>query len=236
LNPVEEELQNKIKTNLIALSVIATLLVVPTLACADIIYDSPPFLGGGPYNYVPLADDGTPDRPTGSVLGNTITFGGTERFLTTFTIGLFNGGGDGPWTLSIYGGSDPNTAPLLGSLTESFGGGISPAALFDFTSQNIVLPNTITFTITSTAADNGHGPLSGLAPTTGTAPDSMWFGNGPGSFGSNTTWAIADGASTNLITAEISATPEPTSLAALLGMGTVGLVGSAWRKRRAKTA
>src|SRR5262249_44635331 len=46
---------------------------------ADIIYD---VTGLNSRDFVPFENDGTPDRPNGDHLGNQITFGGTNRYLT----------------------------------------------------------------------------------------------------------------------------------------------------------
>lgn len=187
---------------------------------------------GGPYNYVPEANDGTPNRPDGSELGNTVTFDDTARLLTTVVLGLFNGGGSGFFTLYLYGGSNPNTAPLLGSESANIGGGIYPSVLFNFTPLSIVLPNTITF-IVSGPADNGHGPLSGFAPTIGTALDSMWYGSAPGNFEQNNTWAVADGAANNYLAAEFNATTPEPAFSGVLALGLTGLIAAVRRRKSA---
>ena len=199
---------------------LAVAVACPQSANADsLVYSAAAnnMIPGGPYNWVPLAPDSTPNRPIGSQLGNTITLGGTARYLTTVDLGLFNGGGGGGFTLYLYGGADPNSATLLGQESASIGGGISPSVLFDFTSLNIVLPNTITF-IVGGPADNGHGPLSAFSPTVGSAPNSMWYGpgNSPAAFVTDSNWAVADGGQNNLLAAQFfandAAIPEPTSV------------------------
>jgi hypothetical protein len=215
---------------------LAVAVTCPKLANADIVYSSVAQnnVPGGPYNYVPLAYDGTPGWPGGSEIGNTIVLGGAARDLTTVDIGLFSGGGSGSFTLYLYGGDDPNSATFLGSESTNIGGGIYPTAPFDFTSLGIVLPDVVTFIVTG-QADAGHGPLSGFAPTTGTATDAMWYGSGAGTatpaFVSNSAWAVADsgGYATNLIAAQFNAVqvssvptsaavPEPTTFALLASM------------------
>ena len=129
------------------IAVLGMLGICPALigvAKAEIVYWSPLYLSDtpiGPFNYVPLANDGTPNRPIGFEVGNTITLGGTDRLLNSVYLGLFDGGGAGDFTLYLYGGSDPNTAPLLGSATASLSAPIDLNVKFDFSSQHINLPN-----------------------------------------------------------------------------------------------
>jgi hypothetical protein len=59
-------------------SVLGVLVAAP-VARAAVIYDTQDH----GFNLVPNADDGTPGRPPGSRMGNTIIFAGTERALDT---------------------------------------------------------------------------------------------------------------------------------------------------------
>ena len=214
------------------IATLAVLGVCPALvgfANAEIVYNSPVIdnIQGDMYNFVPLANDssfpGPPFRPIGSGVGDTITLGGTDRILNSVYLGLFNGGGDGGFTLTLYGGSDPNSAPLLGSAPASIGVGIYPNVQFDFGSQHINLPNTITF-IVSGPADDSHGPLSGLSPAPGTSPNYLWYGPGntPNAFVQDSVWANADAQgllrpNENYLTAQFI-TPEPGSVTLLVCM------------------
>jgi hypothetical protein len=98
-------------------------------AKADVsVYSSAAYqLTNGLHHYVPDESNGIGDRPIGSELGNTITFGGTARDLTTVYLGLFDGVEPADFTLCLYGGSDPNTASLLGSESASIGVGVDAA-------------------------------------------------------------------------------------------------------------
>jgi hypothetical protein len=207
---------------------------VAGVATADIIYQATTFEN----NYVPFGDDGTPNRPAGNHLGNTITFGGTARGLDTATIVVYNAtGANQPFTLSLYAGNNPNTGALLGSSSTTVGA-FQQNATFDF--GGLPVPDTLTFIISASSGSNSNaGPFSSnLPPTVGSGPNSLWYGFAPGNFTQNTTWAINDGATTNYLNAQFTASalpapvPEPASIL-LVGMGVVGVAAYAYRRRRA---
>jgi hypothetical protein len=195
--------------------------VVAGTAKADIVYNTS---RNGADNNVPFYNDGTPGYPGGPGVGQTITLGGTARDLTTITIFEGNGGGNtGSYTLALYSGSNPNTGTELGSVTLPSHSGLY-YDVFDFTSQGIVLPNTITFVVSS-GPNSGNGVGSADPPTVGSAVNSIWYG-APGSYVANNTWAIADGApaNDNYLTATINANvPDGGMTMMLLGGALLGL-------------
>jgi hypothetical protein len=194
----------------------------------------------GNINYVPFVDDGTPNRPAGNHLGETITFAGTARLLNSVVLGIENvGPTTNTYTLALYSGANPNTGTLLGSVNLVVGPVFAGMETFNFGS--LLVPDTITFVLSSsfTGAGFPDGPVSSnIAPTVGSGPDSLWYGNSPGNFVANNTWAIADGAVVNYLVAQFNASspvatvPEPGSLA-LAGFGLMGLVGYRLRRRTA---
>jgi MYXO-CTERM domain-containing protein len=216
---------------------LALTIGAPSARADTIVFSSPLYTSGSSHNSVPVGyNDGTPGWPGGDALGNTITFGGIDRLLTTMDLGLFS---SGTWTVDLYNGINPNTGALLGSASASTGCDcVFPSVVFDFTSQNIHLPNTITFVVTGIGAGD-RGALSGLSPAIGTGVDSMWYGPGlsPTSFVQNSAWAIADGApNDNYLEAQFNATtsptPEPGSFG-VLALGLAGLVTAVRRRKRA---
>lgn len=191
------------------------------LGNAEIVYSSPVYdIGTDPglaYNLIPFValppPRDAPGRPAGPFVGNTITLGGTDRFLTTVSLGLWN---TGTYTLSLYSGSDPNTGAFLGSASAS-GSNVSLNlnVLFNF---DIVVPDTLTF-IVSGIEDAYHGPLSGLAPTVGSDPNWLWFGPSP--YGQNNVWATVDALPNTLAGNYLAAqfnTPEPDAVTLLVAM------------------
>lgn len=138
----------------------------------------------------------------------------------------------------MYAGTDPNTGSELGFVTIPSHSGINQFDEFDFTSQDIVLPDTVTFVVSSGSGSfNGVASASG-APSVGSAVNSIWYGS-PGSYVANDTWAIADGApaNDNYLTAEfnaVSAVPEPASVFLFFTMliGVAGLVGFSRKKKK----
>jgi hypothetical protein len=220
---------------------VTSLLGFGSAARADIIFQNNTdfHLGGNIINYVPFRDDGTPNRPFGSRLGETVTFAGAARSLDSVELGVFNRtGANLTYTLDIYAGANPNTGALLGSASVPLGpasGVLMPT--FDF--GGLPVPDTVTFVVSSDDTSGGFpmtGPLSSnIAPTVGSGPNSLWFGNGPGTFTANNTWAIDDGALTNFLVVQFDATgvPEPATLT-LFGTGLAGLVAVGWRRRGVK--
>jgi hypothetical protein len=105
-----------------------------------------------------------------------------------------------------------------------------PNVTFEFTSQDLVLPNVITFVVGGPNTTS-NGPLSGLTPNIGSAPNSMWYGSAPGNFSQNDTWAIADGAHNNYLESQFNvvATPEP-GFYGLMALGLGALAAARCRK------
>jgi hypothetical protein len=205
------------------------LVLMAGSANADIdVYHAPTPPGN---NYIPFGPDGTSSPPPFSVwgLGDTITFSGTVINLDTASLQAWNGTSSSDvFTLNLYAGSDPNTGALLGSSTATVPASNTTNTTATFSFGGLPLPNTVTFIVSAPLPGNGYYPSAvGLinslgAPTVGSAVDSLWYGNGPGTFVANDTWAIANG-DTNFIAAEFNATPEP-SLYAVLGLGLAGLL------------
>lgn len=189
-------------------------------------------------NFVPDINDGTPGRPTGNLMGNTITLTATQSLLTSVTVKIATDNpniADQNVTLSLYqndGASDPGGSGLLqpGSLIDAIT--LFNVSMFDgivpvtFTFPSLLVPETFTFIIGLTPGSAGVGSFAGVkttaaAPQTGSAVNTLWFGTGTaGTWTSNNTWAIADGAVTNRIDAVFVADPVPEpSIAFYLALG-----------------
>jgi len=203
------------------------------LQAQSIIYDAPLYTVSGPggstlYNAVALGDNGTPGRPAGDHIGNTVTFSGTDRKLVSVDMMLLAFGSGSPrFTLDLYAGANPNTGSLLGSatseqLTPVFG------KVLTFQFGGLAVPDTLTYVISSsTGADPASTPASASGVTVGSAVNSLWYGTAPGNFTQNDTWALADGAPNNYLSATFKAIPEPTvsALAGLAGLGWLAWLG-----------
>jgi hypothetical protein len=205
----------------------------------------------GSFDFVPFENDGTPDRPVGDHLGNTITFAGTSRDLyhvqavfasigpkelDTYTLGLYLN--DGPL--------DPNGSGLHqpGAEIASFTTIASNQPLpgnggygVDWYFSPIHVPDTLTAIISSSYSTTTPGQLMGpfvavIPPLTGSALNTMWYGNGnPGGWTADPNWAINDGGVTNYIDMRFDAVPEPGSLALLVGVALPGAIALCRRRR-----
>ena len=194
-------------------------------------------------DFVPFENDGTPNRPNGSLMGNEITFGGTARYLDhvqvvfasigpkeidTYTLDLFkndgaidpNSGLPQPGTLIAQLTTQASNVPLPGN------GGYG----VDWNFNPILVPDTLTAIVSSsystTTPRQFMGPFAAVhPPLTGSALNTIWYGDGtPGDWTANNTWAINDGAATNYLDMRFDAlqsVPEPSSLC-LLALGTGG--------------
>jgi hypothetical protein len=200
-------------------------------------------------NFIPETDDGTPGRPIGDQMGNTVTLAGSERFLTLATIKVGTNDvsiGNQTVTLKLFlndGPADPGGSglfqpgTLIGSATVSdvaFGvnGEIVPVT---FSFPSVEVPNTFTFIVDFTPG-SAPAKLLGLlsnhsSAQIGSSPNTLWYGTGaPGAWLTNSTWAIADGAAINVVDAVFEAdaigapAPEPTGFCLAL-LGALALAG-----------
>jgi hypothetical protein len=224
----------------IGITAVALGLALGGPARADInIYD---VTAAGSNDFVPFEDDGTPNRPFGSHLGNTITFAGSARYLTHVQAVFAS---IGPrevdtYTLDLYrndGAPDPNGSGLLqpGTLIASFttqalnqplpgNGGYG----VDWNFAPTLVPDSLTAVISSSYSTITPGQFMGpfvavQPPLTGSAVNTIWYGDGtPGRWAADPNWAIADGGVTNYIDMRfdaLTAVPEPASVTlAALGL------------------
>ena len=195
---------------------------------ADVVY-----LANAPENnYVPFGEDGTPGRPVpGDMLGNTIYLDGTNRTLDRITIiaALNNAAGNpspanDTWTADLYmndgpvndksGLAQPGTLIASASTDVSMPPFTTPV-IFDFTGAGVVVPDSFTVVVSSThptdtffQAAGVAGPISNLrAPTVGSGENTIWYSSAALGWETNSTWAIADGATTNFFTMTVEASP-----------------------------
>jgi len=214
---------------------VAMLLGLSTLMFADTtIYQS----GLTDENYIPFAPDSTPGRPSpGNLMGNQITFGGTDRFLDSIQVLIGQGALStlpDTFTVTLYDndavGGSPGTILAASSLFAT----ISPQhSTLDFPFA-VEVPDMLTVVVSE-----AHPTVTlGLAstkqpPLIGSAENGLWFNtNAQGTAWTfNTTWAIADGATTNVFAMQSFATPEPASMGRVAGLGCLLLLLLAEHKR-----
>ncbi len=221
----------------------------------EVIYN---VTAAGSNDYVPFENDGTPDRPNGSQLGNQITFAGTARYLDhvqavfasfgpkevdTYTLDLYKNDGTidpgtglrQPGTLIAQYQTQASNIPLPGN--GAYG--------VDWSFAPILVPDSLTAVLSSSYSTTTPGQLMGpfvavVPPLTGSAVNTIWYGDGTaGNWTDNNTWALNDGGATNYFDMRfyaVQSVPEPSSLGLLaLGAGG-GLVAMIRRSRRARAA
>ena len=211
--------------SLVALALSAT----PTAAqTPETIYK---VTAAGANDFVPFADDGTPNRPHGDTLGNTVTFAGTARYLTHVQV-VF--GSHGPkerstYTLTLYrndGPKDPATGlgqpgtKLASFQTTALNQPLPGSGAYgvDWTFPAVRVPDTLTVTVASTYGHALPGQVMGpftvvTPPITGTVLDTVWYGDGtPGHWVSDAHWAIKDGAKKNSFDMTFDAVAAPPKL------------------------
>jgi hypothetical protein len=244
------------KAFLRAVAPLAVLLLAAPIGRASVIYDAHDDNSVG--ELVPNGEDGTPNRPTGSRMGNTVVFGGTARGLDTVTLryGTYHfdnqPSADQTITLSLYkpdgpadltgpglNGNQPGT--LIGSrsiTTSLFNAPDSGSDLLTFDFGGLVVPDSLVAIVSSTLISNantqtGFIASSDFTPLVGSNPhgDRLWFGEGPGTFSSDDTWAQADSGgdpttSNNMVIVfDAHDVPEPATASLLVACGTLLLRG-----------
>src|SRR5450432_2876527 len=183
-------------------------------------------------NFVPDADDGTPNRPAGEIIGNTITLAETHCSLTGATIKIATtdtATTPQDVTLSLYlndGASDPGGSVLLQpgtlitSVTVSQVSLSSGVLTVDFSFPSLLVPDTFTFVLSFSPGGASSSSFVGAmsansAPQIGSGFNTLWYGNGAiGNWTTNSSWALADGAAVNFLDATFliadpTAVPEP---------------------------
>jgi|GEM_PF-6413432 len=188
--------------------------------------------GAGANDFVPFAEDGTPNRPHGNTLGNTVTFSGTARYLThvqvvfgwhgpkercTYTLALYRN--DGPRD-TITGLSQPGTK-LASFQTVALNQPLPGNGAYgvDWTFPPTRVPDTLTVCVSSTYGHQLPGQVMGpftvvTPPVTGSVVDTIWYGDGtPGHWVADAQWAIKDGAKKNsfdMTFEAVAAPPKPS--------------------------
>jgi PEP-CTERM motif len=204
-------------------------------------------------DFVPFENDGTPNRPYGSELGNQITFAGTARYLDHVQVVFASIGPNeyDTYTLDLYkndGPLDPTSglhAPgtLIAELTTQAwniplpgNGGYG----VDWYFSPLLVPDTLTAVVSSTYSTTTPGQYMGpfaavYPPLTGSDINTIWYGDGtPKNWTDNSTWAINDGGVTNYFDMRFDAVqsvPEPSSFC-LLALGAGGGLLLASQRRR----
>lgn len=239
------------------------LLVAPVFFCflghldarADqVIYN---VTAAGSSDFVPFENDGTPNRPTGSHLGNEITFAGSARYLDHVQAVFASIGPKevDTYTLDLYrndGAIDPNTGlHQPGTLIAEYQTQASNVPLpgngaygVDWYFAPILVPDSVTAVLSSSYSTTTPGQYMGpfvavVPPLTGSAVNTIWYGDGTaGNWTDNNTWAINDGGATNYFDMRfyaVQSVPEPSSLALLAaGAGGSLMLAARRRKRRAQ--
>ena len=180
----------------------------------------------GASDSVPFENDGTPNRPIGDHLGNTITFVGTARYLTHVQV-VFAAHGpveNDTYTLSLYrndgkrdnlsGLSQPGT--LIGTFQTVASDKPVPgnhAYGVDWSFAPTLVPDTLTVVVSSSYSTITPGQFMGpftvvTSVITGSALNTIWYGDGkPGHWAANDQWAIKDGARQNRFDMRFDALP-----------------------------
>ena len=220
----------KSRTNnfFVMVAIAVTILVTGRGTRADVVYQA----NSPENNYVPFGEDGTPGRPVpGDMLANTITLDGTSRSLDRIIIDVAlnnNVGSPDPandtWTVDLYlndGPDDPKSGlQQPGTVIGSASTGVTMppfnvSVVFDFSGGGVVVPDTFTVVISSThpvdtffQGPGVAGPFSSAAPpSVGSGPNTMWYTSAANGWETNSTWAIADGATTNYMFMTVQASP-----------------------------
>jgi hypothetical protein len=220
-------MKSRKNTLFVMVAIVVTVLVAGRDARADIVYQATT----PENNYVPFGEDGVPGRPVpGDMLGNTITLAGTSRSLdrVTFDVALNNSLGaplpaTDTWTVDLYlndGPDDPSGLLQPGTLIASASTDVimppfTQTVVFNFTALGVVVPDSFTVVISSTHPTDTFfqpagltGPFSSMAaPTVGTGTNTLWYSSAAAGWETNSTWAIADGATTNFMFMRIEASP-----------------------------
>jgi hypothetical protein len=225
----------------------------PRTAAGDtIIYQD---TAAGSNDFVPFENDGTPNRPFGDHMGNQVTFAGGARYLDHVQVAFASNGPKevDTYTLDLYkndGAPDPSTGlNQPGTLIAEYQVQASNIPLpgnggygVDWYFAPLLVPDTLTAVVSSsystTTPNQYMGPFACVtAPLTGTAVNTIWYGDGtPGNWTDNNTWAINDGATTNYLDMTFFASqsvPEPSSMV-LLAVGACGLAAMLRRPRAAR--
>ena len=223
-----------------ALALAANLAVSDSAAVGGTIYN---ITAAGSNDFVPFENDGTPNRPLGSRMGNQITFAGTARYLDHVQVVFVSIGPKevDTYTLDLYkndGSIDPTSGLARpGTLIAEFTTQASNIPLpgnggygVDWNFSPTLVPDSLTAIVSSSYSTTTPGQFMGpfvavTQPLTGSALNTMWYGDGtPGNWTANSTWALDDGGVTNFIDMRFDAlqsVPEPGSLA-LMSIGMLG--------------